>query len=191
MSTAIARYTLLCGLTPLIPIPFLDEWVERSIRRQLYKEVAAQRGVTLDESALDVLTEDRASMLVGCLVVAVKWPIKKLFRTFFYFLTIKDVIDYAARAAHYGAMLDAAIVHGVPASGMGAKRSRQVRADMDVTLDRFRWSPVSRILMRGERTEAEWIAGDDPLAKAVTWLFRAGGGGPLLASFQSRLKDST
>ena len=184
MSAEITRYTLLCGLTPLIPIPFLDEWVERNFRRHLYKAVAAKRGITLDEPALDVLTEDRASMLVGCLVIAVKWPVKKLFRTIFYFLTIKDVIDYVTRAAHYGAMLDAAIVHGALPT-----RSREVRADMDITLDRFHWSPVSRFLTGSERPDTEWIAGEDSLARTVTGLFRMGGGGPLLAAFRKRLGE--
>ncbi|MFZ5475524.1 MAG: hypothetical protein ACOZNI_02010 [Myxococcota bacterium] len=178
-----ARLSLVCGLCALIPLPWVDEWAERNTRRKMYDALAKARGIELDAATLDTLVEDRSSLLVGCLFGVVRWPLKKLFRTFFYFLTIKDVIDGVAHAGLCAAMIDAALDRGaLPA------RAAEVRAEVDLTLARFRWSPVSRLLTGGERPETAWIAAGDALASAVGWLYRHAGGKLVLSDFTARLE---
>jgi hypothetical protein len=179
-----ARLAFVCGLCALIPLPWVDEYAERRTRRHMYEKVAAARGVELDAATLDTLTEDRSSLLVGCLVGVVRWPLKKLFRTVFYFLTVKDVIDGVAHAGLCAAMVDRAM-----AKGLLPGRAAQVRADIDLTLERHRWSPVSRFLTAGERPEGAWIGGsDDSLAKMVAWLYRHAGGAMIVRHFEGRLE---
>lgn len=183
MSPDVARYSVLCGLCALIPLPWVDEWAERQARRKLYGAVAAAHAAPLDEPALDVLTEDRSSLVLGCLWAVVRWPVKKLFRTIIYVLTLKDAVDGVALAAHRAAMLHAAFAAGhLPRDAAG------VRAEMDLTLGRVQWSPISRWLMRGSRPPSDWLPVEDPITPVIAALHRHGGGGLLLADFAARLE---
>lgn len=175
-----AHFAMLAGLTALVPLPFLDVWLERRAHRALFRAVAADAGLPLDEGAIAVLTEDRSSLLLGCLGTAVIWPIKKLFRTFFYFLTVKDVIDGTAEATLRAAMVRAAAAH-LPHD------ARTVRDVMDATLDRHQFSPVSRAFFRGERPDAAWVADADRVDRTVAWVYKKAGGGAILATFAQRL----
>ncbi len=176
----VAHFAMLAGLTALVPLPFVDVWLERRAHRALFRAVAADAGQPLDEAAIAVLTEDRSSLLLGCLGTAVIWPIKKLFRTFFYFLTVKDVIDGMAEATLRAAMVRAAFAH-LPHD------ARMVRDVMDATLDRHQFSPVSRAFFRGERPDAAWVADTDRVDRTVAWVYKKAGGGAILANYAQRL----
>lgn len=180
MSPKVAQYALFAGLCAFVPVPLLDGWLERKATRAMLVALAESRGRTLEPAALDILVEDRSSLLLGCLGVVFIWPIKKLFRTLFYFLTIKDVIDGVALASLRAAMVDAAL-HRLPGDVKG------VRDVMDVTLGRWQWSPVSRVFLRGERPEAVWLV-PDANDLGVGLLFRHAGGGAVVADFQKRLE---
>ncbi|MDP2311095.1 MAG: hypothetical protein Q8P18_34060 [Pseudomonadota bacterium] len=181
VSPRVAHYALLAGLTALVPLPFVDAWLERRAHRSMYRVVAEEAGQPFDEAVLAVLAEDRSSLVLGCLGTAVIWPIKKLFRTFFYFLTIKDVIDGTAEATLRAAMVRAALAR-LPHD------ARVVRNAMDVTLGRHQYSPVSRAFFRGERPQAEWVANADRVDKSVAWIYQKAGGGPILAAFLHQLE---
>ena len=181
LSSKAAWFALLVGLTALVPVPLLDGWLARRAQRAMFAAIAEGRGAQLGPAALDALTEDRDSLLVGCLWMAVVWPIKKLFRTILYFLTLKDVVDGAAEAALRAAMLDAAL-HRAAADARG------VRDVMDATLTRWYHSPVNRILLRGERPAAAWVASGG-VSGVVGWLFRHAGGGVIVPDFTQRLES--
>lgn len=183
MSPSTARLAMACGLAMLIPLPLLDEYVARRLTRQMFAEQARERGVDLPEEALHLLTEDRSSLVSGCLVALVVWPLKKLFRTVLYFLTVKDVLDGATVAAHRATMFAIALDAGVlPA------HASEVRALMDTVLSRVRVSPVSRSLWLQDRPALDL----DPttgLGRALRWLQKHGGGGLLVPEFRSRLPE--
>jgi hypothetical protein len=180
MNPKVAQYALFAGLCAFVPVPLLDGWLERRATRAMLIALAEGRGQPLEPAVLDVLVEDRSSLLLGCLAVVVVWPIKKLFRTILYFLTIKDVIDGVALASLRAAMVDAAF-HRLPGDVKG------VRDVMDATLGRWQWSPVSRVFLRGERPEAEWLV-PGPADLGVGHVFRHAGGGAVVADFQKRLE---
>jgi hypothetical protein len=180
MSPKIAHYALLAGLASFVPIPILDDWLRRRAHRAMYVTLADELGLPLDTPTLDTLTADRASLLLGCFGLVVVWPIKKLFRTFFYFLTVKDVVDGVAEATLRVAMLSAAR-HRLP------QDAAAVRTVMDATLDKWQYSPISRFLFRGHRPPADWVAGADSTDKSIGWIFEKAGGGPVLADFTRRL----
>ncbi len=176
------QWAFLCGCTAFIPIPFLDEYVERRVTRALLRKVAADRGAVIHEQALLVLTEDRSSVALGCLYTMVVWPLKKLFRTVFYFLTVKDVIDGTTLAAHRAMLVDIALAEGVLPGDAAA-----VRKVMDELLDKVRYSPVTRPLYRQERPELPGEPGQGFVAGLVRTLQRQGGGGLLVPLFHERL----
>jgi hypothetical protein len=177
----VAHFAMLAGLTALVPLPFVDVWLERRAHRAMFRALAADAGQPpLDEAAIAVLTEDRSSFVLGCLGTAVVWPVKKLFRTFFYFLTVKDVIDGIAEATLRAAMVRAAFAH-LPHD------ARNVRDVMDATLDRHQFSPVSRAFFRGERPDAAWVADTDRVDRTVAWVYKKAGGGAILGTFAQRL----
>lgn len=186
MTPEISRLVVLAGLTPLIPLPFLDTYMERKLLRSAFEKIGVEQGRPLDSTSLDALTADHSSILVGCLIAMVIWPIKKLFRTFFYFLTVKDVIDGIAGASHRVAMVQAALHQGyLPDKAM------TVRTAMDQTLKLVAFSPVRRIAMKMERPAPQgWIAASQT-DRAVLWFHHHGGGGVVLARFETILKEQT
>lgn len=179
--TRVSHYALLCGLSAFVPLPWVDGWCERRARRSLYAEIARSMEIPLELDVLTVLTEDRSSLVLGCLGAAVIWPLKKLLRTIFFIFLVKDCVDGVTRAGLCAAMLESALKRGVLPG-----RASEVRAAMDAALDRFQWSPVSRTLMRRERPEAPWIHAGDPVTGMVGALYRHGGGGLVLADFNAR-----
>lgn len=181
-SLRVAHYAVAAGLAALVPVPFLDDWLKRRAHRAMYAALAVEAGQPLDEPVLDLLTEDRSSLLLGCLGTALFWPIKKLFRTMLYFLTLKDVVDGAAEATLRAAMVRSAMAR-LPHD------ARAVRARMEVTLDRAQYSPVSRAFFRGERPEAPWVADADGTDRTLAWLYKKAGGGVILADFLTRLES--
>lgn len=182
MSPKIAHYAVAAGLCAFVPIPLLDAWLERKATRAMFAAIAEDAGRPLDAETLDKLVEDRSSLLLGCLGMMVVWPIKKLFRTVLYFLTLKDVVDGIAAAALRGAMVHRALTSGaLDTTGPAGTRSA-----MDTTLDRWTHSPVSRFVFRGERPPAEWLVREEAGA-LVDALYRHAGGGPILADFEQRL----
>lgn len=173
---------VLCGAAMLIPLPWVDGWVERRVTRRLLQEVARERGVTLADEHLDVLVGDRSSLVLGVVQAVVVWPLKKLFKTVLYFLTVKDVLDGVARAAHRVTLVDDALARGLlPA------RVEEVRRAMDHALERVMVSPVVRPLYGHDRPELPTSLPEDPTARAVRWLQRQGGGAVVLETYRRRL----
>ncbi len=132
-------YSVLAGLCPLIPVPFLDDRVLEAVKRRMTTVLARERGVTLSARQRDFLagtwTEPK-----GCLErvggLAVKLTVKlvgKIFRKILIFLAIKEASDVASRTFHEGYLLhllfDPATPPGWPEPGKpqdddGAWRAR-------------------------------------------------------------------
>jgi hypothetical protein len=178
-----AYYVFMIGLTPLIPLPFLDEYIERQILKRLYRDLAAQYAQELTDAQLDHLTEDHSSVLVGCFGLFIKWPLKKLFRTVFYFLTIKDVVDISARSTHRAAIIRAAFQKGhLPA------QHKVVRKAMDAVLSQVDYSPITRIIFRrGSPPSPAWQPIEGLEGRFLDLLHQRGGGGLVMEHYDSHL----
>jgi hypothetical protein len=99
----LATHSVLVGLTPLIPVPLVDDLVKNYFRRRMVRGLAAAAGRDLGEKELDALASERErGCLTGCLVSALVYPLKSLFRKIFYFLEWKRAVDLASRTYHYG-----------------------------------------------------------------------------------------
>jgi len=176
----ISQHAIAVGLCSLIPVPFVDELLKRTMMRGLYSSVAKQCDAALDSKELDVLTESRESLVKGCLIAGIWWPIRKLFRTALYFLTVKDSLDWAAEAAVRGAMVRLAVQRGALPGRAGA-----VRDQMEIAYKAHCGSPVVRFLLRRKDPSPAW--GGDLLSKGVGFLARFGSGGPAIEAFESQV----
>lgn len=104
-------YSLLAGLCPLIPVPFLDDRVLAAVRRSLVRTLARERGVALTPVQLEYLA-GTYRVARGCwqqaggaaYAVTVKL-VGKIFRKVVVFLAVKDGVDTASRAFHEGYLL--------------------------------------------------------------------------------------
>jgi hypothetical protein len=106
----LVTHAVLVGLTPLIPVPLLDDLVKNYFRRRMVRGLAASAGRGLSDEELDALaSEKERGCLPGCLVAVFVYPVKAIFRKVFYFLEIKRAVDLASRTYHYGFLIDYAL----------------------------------------------------------------------------------
>ena len=117
-------YSVLTGLTPLIPLPIVDDLAKTYFRRRLIRSLAESHRLTLSRDVLDSLSRDRESgCLGGCFTQLLLYPLKKIFRKVFYFLEWKRAIDLASHTYHYGYLVDYTFREGLIASLTGQGKS--------------------------------------------------------------------
>jgi hypothetical protein len=81
----VRRSLLAAGLSGIIPVPVMDEYVAGRVRAGLYLKIAAARGVDLPQPAADLLSDPQdPSMIrvfggVAVTLVAMKLALRKLF----------------------------------------------------------------------------------------------------------------
>jgi hypothetical protein len=105
----LAPYALIAALCSLVPLPFLDDIARRQVMRAAYASIAHELGQPQPEAALVALTRSKRSLLVGCFLGILWWPIRKLFRTVVFFLAAKDFVDQAGEAAVRGLLVHRAL----------------------------------------------------------------------------------
>jgi hypothetical protein len=99
----LVTHAVLVGLTPLIPIPIVDDLVKNYFRKRLLRSLAAATGRVLVEEELDALAaEHERGCLQGCFVAVLVYPLKAIFRKLFYFLEWKRAVDLTSRTYHFG-----------------------------------------------------------------------------------------
>jgi hypothetical protein len=99
----LVTHAVLVGLTPLIPVPLLDDLVKSYFRKRMVRGLASSAGRSLDEKELDALSsEAERGCLTGCLFAVLVYPLKAIFRKVFYFLEIKRAVDLTSRTYHFG-----------------------------------------------------------------------------------------
>lgn len=107
---SLITHALLVGLTPLIPVPVLDDLVKNYFRKRLVLSLAASNGRSLSEEELSALvSEKEGGCLRGCLLNVLVYPLKAVFRKLFYFLEWKRAMDLTSRTYHYGYLVNYAM----------------------------------------------------------------------------------
>ena len=99
----LVTHAILAGLTPLIPVPVVDDLAKNYFRRRLVRRLAEANKRNLSGEELSALTSERGrGCLRGCLVMVLVYPLKAVFRKVFYFLEWKRAVDLTSRTYHYG-----------------------------------------------------------------------------------------
>jgi len=118
-------YTLLTGLTPLIPVPFADDLAKSHLRRRLIRLLAQAHGRDLSAEIIQALAREqsRGGCLGGCLAQVLLYPLKKIFRKIFFFLEWKRAVDLTSYTYHWGYLLDYAFQEGLVEEPSGTSTS--------------------------------------------------------------------
>ena len=99
----LVAHAVLTGLTPLIPVPVVDDVAKNYFRKRLVRRLAAAQGRGLSGEELSALTKEKGRGCIrGCLVAVLVYPLKAVFRKVFYFLEWKRAVDLASRTYHFG-----------------------------------------------------------------------------------------
>lgn len=153
-------YSVLGGLCPIIPIPFVDDWALEWVRRRMISEIAREQALNLTSRELHVLAKESTPNL-GC-VGKVFWGIRqvvgavlgKLFRSVFYFLTLRRSVHRAAETFHIGYLVRHAIrmgERGLPRTGVIEAQARAVSNAVSATVTEVDARPIYITLARDFR----------------------------------------
>ncbi len=174
-------HSVLAGLCPLIPVPFLDDRVLASVRRRMVRDLAAERGVVLDAERVDVLAgvgRERRGCLGTAAWIAFSLTVRllgKLFRKVLIVFAVKESVDTASQTFHEGYLLHLAFEWSAdwaraPAGGVDPGPAEPGAAGL-WTLDAERARSLRRLI---ERAVAE--TDPRPIEQALRRTFRGSRG---------------
>jgi hypothetical protein len=139
-STLLVSHSVLVGLTPLIPVPLVDDYVKAFLERRLARAIAGSHGVALTDEEVRTLGEGPGRNLLAEMGRGViLLPLRLLLRKVFLFLNVKRASDAASAAYHRGYLLDVALAANAHPPRRAATA---VRAAIDATLEASPHSPI-------------------------------------------------
>ena len=139
----IITHAVLAGLTPLIPIPFVDDMVKTYFQRRLVRNLIASQGQSLSEQEIKTLADDRGGCFAGCIGSIVLYPAKKIFRKIFFFLEWKRAVDIVGHLYYHGYLLDYALQNHFVAPA-GPRNAIETRNAIDSVLKQVNTSLIER-----------------------------------------------
>jgi hypothetical protein len=165
--TTILTYSVLVGLSPLVPVPFVDDWLMNYFRRRLVRSLASTHGQKFNDESVSLLADDneKKGCLVGCLSMVILYPLKKIFRKVFYFLEWKRAVDLTSHTYHFGYLLNFALRDGFLKSD--TNNLSAVRAILDDVCNDTPIKPVESVVAGTFRqTKSLIFSGVEILEKA-------------------------
>jgi hypothetical protein len=138
-SPLLLGHSVLVGLTPLLPVPFLDDHLKAYFERRLARALAASRGVVVSEDDLRAIGEGAEDLMAQIGKGALLLPVRLLLRKVFLFLNVKRASDAASATYHRGYLLDVALEAGAHPPQRSAS---ELRAAIAATLDETPHSPI-------------------------------------------------
>jgi hypothetical protein len=110
--TLIITHALLIGITPLIPVPFVDDLAKSYFQRRLFRQLAQAQGQTFSPKIVSILADDRGGCLSGCLSTVFLYPIKKVLRKIVFILEWQRAISLVTHSYYHGYLLDVTLKEG-------------------------------------------------------------------------------
>jgi hypothetical protein len=149
----VAFHAVASGLTPLIPVPFLDDFALRQVRERMVRSMLQEHGLPTPAKAVGVLAGVPRNTLGGRVVGLLKgvalFPVKKLFRKVFIVLWVKDCVDMASASLHQGYLLQHAIARGdLDARGLEGDAPARVHAAIEAACKEVDSRPINQLLRR-------------------------------------------
>ncbi|HKI06664.1 MAG TPA: hypothetical protein VKK31_32100 [Thermoanaerobaculia bacterium] len=149
-------FSVIGGLCPLIPVPFMDDWALEQVQRRMIGEIGRDEGLGWSPQEVKVLAGGEEDVRMGCLGRTV-WAVRevagailgKLFRTVFYFLTIRRSARRSAETLQLGYL----VLHAarLPQTDRPADWASTVRGAVAAALAEVDAGPVYRTLARDFR----------------------------------------
>lgn len=151
-------YSVLGGLCPLVPVPFLDDWLLGRVKRWMLTDLDRILETELGREARVILAGGRDPWKIpgcvgGCLWVLQKGIFKlavKLFRKVLYFLAVREGLHAATRVFHEGylAMYGLRSTSVPDTSVRQQAHARKLRAAALETIESMDLQPVLDIVRR-------------------------------------------
>jgi hypothetical protein len=143
----IVTYAVLAGLTPLIPIPFVDDLAKAYFKRRMVRLIAKSRNQVFDSEQIKTLADDKdRGCLLGCLTAVTVYPLKKIFRKIFFFLEWKRAIDTVSHTYYQGYLIDHAL-NQMWLAPYGPAPAGKIRSGIDTVLDQTNTSLIERAVV--------------------------------------------
>jgi hypothetical protein len=128
---AIITHAVLVGLTPLIPIPGLDDFVKSFFNQNLIRSLALASGLSLGGDEVAALAEEKGSgCMQGCVIGLVEYYVRSLLRKMSIVLEWRRSIELVTHTYYFGHLLEYAFQQGWYAPG-DAGRAAQLRAAIE------------------------------------------------------------
>jgi hypothetical protein len=185
-SLIIRRSLLAAGLSGLIPVPVMDEYVASRVRAGLYVKLAAVRNVDLPQAAADLLSDPqdpsmlRNATMLAATLLAVKLAWRKVFAVMAAGRGAEDMatnFQFATLVDHYCARLH---VGGAVTRPGAAQLHRMIHASIDQTEKRVLVSAFrdgGRVLGKSVLEAPRWMT-ERLQTYAQRWAASGGRGAP-------------
>src|SRR6185503_8844636 len=142
----IVSHSILAGLTPLIPLPIVDDLARVYFVRRLVRKLAAANGYKVSDEEIRALADEPdRGCLQGCAIATLLLPFKLIFRKVFFFLEWKRAVDTASHVYYQGYLVDSSLAEGWCAP-VGHRSFIEVRAAIDAVLGRLNTSLIERAI---------------------------------------------
>jgi hypothetical protein len=118
----------LAGLTPLVPVPLVDWWLEARFQRQMAVRIAQHRGRKLAPEVRRALDSGGRSLLVAGLLFLLKLPLRlllRLVRKLVYVLAVKEATEKLSYYWQRAFLIDHMLLAGHLEDGDSARRAQQ------------------------------------------------------------------
>lgn len=144
--TTIITHAVLIGLTPLIPVPVLDDVVKSFFYRRLVRLLATSYKLTLSGNELNILAEDRGQGLIkGCFIGALEYILKRLIRKLTLVLEWRRAIDLVTHTYYAGYLMDYAFEEGWYTPG-DSQQAMRLRSAIEIARGGANTNLVKRIV---------------------------------------------
>ncbi len=127
-------HTALCGLAPLIPVPFVDDAARGWVRRRMVRKLAEQHHLKLwDEEIAALCDEPAGDLIKGAVKSVATAPLRFFLRRAFVILRGKRILDDASECYHRGWLCEVTFARGW-CRPVGPHDARAVRGAIDEVL---------------------------------------------------------
>jgi hypothetical protein len=150
----VALHAVASGLTPLIPVPFLDDFAHRKVRERMVRDVLKEHLLPTPPRAVSILAgshvaPDARGKIVAMVRSLALLPVRKAFRKTFVALWVKDCVDMASYSLHHGYLLQHALVRvDLDARALEAEAVSRVHDAILNTCKEVDTRPVNQLLGR-------------------------------------------
>lgn len=113
----IISHAVFIGLTPLIPIPVVDDLVKSFFQKRLVSSLADSYHLSLSPAEIDMLAEERGEGCIngcvnGCAIGLIEYLVKRLIRKVIFLLEWRRAINLVTHAYYIGHLMDYAFAQG-------------------------------------------------------------------------------
>jgi hypothetical protein len=158
-SRAMLTHAVLVGLTPLIPIPLLDDVVKTFFYRSMVQSLANAHGLRLSDAEVAALAQERdKGCLYGCTFGLLEYAVKRTLRKVIFVLEWRRAIDLVTHTYYAGRLLDYAFAQGRYEPG-DPERAARLRAAVETARAGANMSLVRRAVAASFKQSRDNVVG--------------------------------